>query len=111
MSKLYPVAALLAIALSPAAIAHVTPNVTLVKRGDFVRQALPGASKFFEKTLGAKAAAEVREATGWTPSSEEAKVYVGRDENGNLVGTVVVLWVPSQHGPIGLSVAFGREGA
>lgn len=93
-----------------AALAHVTPDVTLVKRGDFVKEALPGAVKFFEKSLNPAAAASVREATGWTRTQEESKVYVGRDERGNLVGSVVFLRVPSQHGPVGLGVAFGPAG-
>jgi hypothetical protein len=90
--------------------AHVTPNVTLVRRGDFVKDSLPGATKFFEKTLGPGAVAIVQRETGWAPSSEEAKIFVGRDDGGRLVGTVVFLWVPSQHGPIGLGVAFAPDG-
>jgi hypothetical protein len=90
--------------------AHVTPNVVLVRRGDFVKESLAGASKFFEKTLGVSAIAAVRARTGWTPSGEDTKVYVGRDGDGRLVGSVVFLWVPSQHGPLSLGVAFGPDG-
>jgi hypothetical protein len=90
--------------------AHVTPNVVLVRRGDFVKESLSGATKFFEKTLGAPAIAAVRADTGWTPSGEDMKVYVGRENSGRLVGSVVVLWVPSQHGPVSLGVAFSPEG-
>src|ERR1700730_15174031 len=81
--------------------AHVTPNVTLVRRGDFVKESLPGATKFYEKTLGPGAVASVQRETGWAPSSDEAKIFVGRDDSGRLVGTAIFLWVPSQHGPIG----------
>lgn len=90
--------------------AHVTPNVTLVRRGDFVKDSLPGATKFFEKTLAPGAVATVRRETGWAPSSDEAKILVGRDDSGRLVGTAIFLWVPSQHGPIGLGVAFTPDG-
>lgn len=90
--------------------AHVTPNVVLVRRGDFVKEALSGATKFFEKTLGAPAIATVRADTGWTPSGEDARVYVGRDDSGRLVGSVVFLWVPSQHGPVSVGVAFSPDG-
>ena len=93
-----------------AALAHVTPNVTLVRRGDFVKQALPSATKFFEETLGAPVLAAVQRGSGWTPSPEETKVYVGRDDKGSLVGSVVFEWIPSQHGPVGLGVAFGPAG-
>ena len=90
--------------------AHVTPNVVLVRRGDFVKESLSGATKFFEKTLGPPAIAAVRAATGWTPSGEDARIYVGRDDSGRLVGSIVLLWIPSQHGPVSLGVAFSPDG-
>ncbi len=108
MRKFVPSAAVFAFAL--VLEAHVTPNVVLVRRGDFVKESLSGATKFFEKTLGAPAIAAVRADTGWTPSGEDAKVYVGREDSGRLVGSVVFLWIPSQHGPVSLGVAFGRDG-
>ena len=101
---------LLILGLASAMEAHVTPNVTLVRRGDFVKESLAGATKFFEKSLSDAAIAAVQKDTGWSPSSEEAKIFVGRDDGGNLVGTVVFLWVPSQHGPVGLGVAFAPDG-
>lgn len=90
------------------ATAHVTPTVHLVKRGDFVRSALPGASKFYEHRLDVKAIASLaaRADSNWHPSAREIKLYVGRDEQGELTGTVVFLRVPSEHGPIGLGVAY-----
>jgi hypothetical protein len=101
-------AALAAFYCAAAALAHVTPNVTLIKRGDFLKQALPGATKFFERHLmiSGPDGAALRQATGWTPTDEDTKVYVGRGESGNLVGSVVFLWLASQHGPVGLAVAF-----
>jgi hypothetical protein len=94
------------------ALAHVTPNVQLVARGDFIRQALPGATKFFEKQLmiGGPDMASIRKATGWTPSEEDARVYVGRDGSGGLVGSVAFVWMPSEHGPVGIGVAFDPAG-
>jgi hypothetical protein len=105
-------AALAAFCLAAPALAHITPNVVLVKKGEFLRQALPGASKFFERALmiSGPDGAAIREATGWTPSEEDTRVYVGRDEKGDLVGTVVFLWMPSEHGPVGLGVAFDAMG-
>ncbi|HTO76448.1 MAG TPA: hypothetical protein VMQ61_10260 [Thermoanaerobaculia bacterium] len=99
---------LLALGCAAAVFAHVTPNVTLVRKGDFLKEALPGATKYFEKHLmlaGSEGAA-IRQATGWTPTDEDTKVYVGRDDAGGLVGSVVFLWMPSQHGPVGVAVAF-----
>jgi len=97
-----------ALAFAGRALAHITPNVELVRKGDFLKENLPGATKFFERRLmiaGADGEA-IRRATGWSPTEEDTKVYVGRDAQGGLVGTVVFLWIPSEHGPVGVAVAF-----
>jgi len=111
MRKLLPTLAAL---LYPMALAaHITPNVSLVARGEFLKQGLPGAVRFFEKEMmisGSDGAA-IRKATGWAPSEEDTKAYVGRDAQGRLVGAVIFLWVPSQHGPVGIGVAFRPDGA
>jgi hypothetical protein len=103
---------LIAAVLALPAFAHVTPNVQLAARGDFIREALPGATKFFEKQLmvGGPDMAAIRKATGWTPSEEDAKMYVGRNDAGQLVGSVAFVWMPSEHGPVGIGVAFDPEG-
>jgi hypothetical protein len=110
MRKLAVTAALLLAALP--VCAHVTPNVELLKKGEFIRQSLPAATKFFEQRLALSAAdlAAVKQATGWTPSAEEARLYVGRDDQGGLIGRVVLLWVPSEHGPVGVAAAFDPAG-
>jgi len=106
------VALALALASSLPAFAHVTPNVELVKKGEFIRESLPGAARFFEESLALSRGdrAALRRETGWEPSEEDAKVYVGRDAGGRRVGTVVLVWVPSQHGPIGVAAAFEPDG-
>ena len=104
----------LAALLCPLALmAHITPNVSLVARGEFLKQSLPGAARFFEKEMMISRGdgAAIRKATGWSPTEEDTKVYVGRDAEGRLVGTVVFLWITSQHGPIGIGVMFRTEGA
>jgi len=95
-----------------AALAHVTPNVELVRRGDFVKQSLPGAAHFFEEQLmlSGPDGAAIRKATGWTPTEEEVKIYVGRDGAGRVAGTVIFLWIASEHGPVGIGVAFDERG-
>ena len=60
------VAALAAFLCAAAAAAHITPNVSLLARGEFLRQNLPGATRFFEKQMmicGPDGAA-IRKATG-----------------------------------------------
>ncbi|HZF12372.1 MAG TPA: hypothetical protein VFE33_26590 [Thermoanaerobaculia bacterium] len=107
-------AVLLALSLAPAlpALAHVTPNVELLKKGEFVQQSLPGATRFLEQklTFGGGDLAAVKKATGWTPSEEDVRIYVGRNAQGERVGTVVLLWMASEHGPVGVGVAFGGDG-
>lgn len=95
-----------------AALAHITPNIELVRKGDFLKQSLPGATHFFERQLmiGDPDGAAIQKATGWKPAEEDVKVYVGRDEQKQLVGSVVFLWMPSEHGPVGIGVAFDKEG-
>jgi len=104
--------AVAAVLCAASALGHVTPNVELLRRGDFVKQSLPGAAHFFERQvmLSGPDGAAILSATGWTPTEEEVKVYVGRDEKGGLVGSVVFLWMPSEHGPVGIGVAFDRQG-
>jgi hypothetical protein len=100
-----------AITAAPAS-AHVTPNVALLKRGDFVKQSLPAATEFFEQKLafGGADVAAIKSRTRWTPSEEDVKVYLGRDADKRLVGSVLFLWVPSEHGPVGVAVAFDPAG-
>ncbi len=95
-----------------AAFAHVTPNVSLVKRGEFVKQSLPAASQFLEQQLALPAAdlAAIKRRTHWTPSEEDAKIYLGRDASGHLVGIAVFVWMPSEHGPVGVATAFDPSG-
>ncbi len=109
--SILPVLAAAASLLAAPAFAHITPNVQLVKKSAFVQQVLPGATNLFAKDLTADVARRVREATGWSPNSDELQLYVGRDAGGALVGSVVFLWTASEHGPLGVGVAFDPAGA
>src|SRR6202049_121682 len=110
-ARLAAAAAAAAITAAPA-FAHVTPNVTLLKRGEFVKQSLPAATEFFEQKLafGGADVAAIKSRTRWTPSDEDVKVYLGRDAEKRLVGSALFLWVPSEHGPVGVAVAFDPAG-
>ena len=101
-----------ALAIAAALRAHVTPNIQLVKRGEFLRSSLPGAVKFFEKQLmiGGPDMAAIEKATDWIPSEEDARMYVGKDAGGRPAGAAVFVWVPSEHGPVGIGVAFDAGG-
>lgn len=104
--------AVTAAAVASPAFAHVTPNVTLLKRGEFVKQSLPAAAEFFEQKLafGGADATAIKSRTHWTPSEEDLKVYLGRDAQKRLIGSALFLWVPSEHGPVGVAVAFDPAG-
>ena len=106
------VLAALALALPGVALAHVTPNVTLIRRGDFAKEALPNTANLFEETLrlSTEDRAAIERATRWSPDAEDTKVYAGRDAAGHLVGRVIFLWLPSQHGPVAIAAAFGADG-
>ena len=92
--------------------AHVTPNVQLLNRGDFTKSSLAGAVTFSEIQLqiGTSDMAAIKKATRWTPSGEDVKMYAGRDAQAQIVGTAVFVWMPSEHGPVGIGVAFDRSG-
>jgi hypothetical protein len=103
---------LVALAIPCAVFAHVTPNVTLVRRGDFAKGALPNAANLFEETvrLSPQDRVSVERTTPWSPDAEETKIYGGRDSAGRLVGRLIFLWLPSQHGPVAIATAFGADG-
>ena len=112
-TAIFPMAFLAGLAMFPAAAtAHVTPNIQLVPRGQFLREGLPGAARFFEKTisLNTEQSGQLKRETGWAPKRENTRVYVGRDSAGQSVGTVAFLWMAWEHGPVGVGVAFDRDG-
>jgi hypothetical protein len=60
--------------------------------------------------IGGPDMAAIKKATGWTPSEEDARIYIGRDALGKLAGSVAFIWMPSEHGPVGIGVAFDPDG-
>ena len=103
--------ALAAFSLAVTASAHVTPNVTLVKRGDFVKQALPGASQFFEQSVdGAAVLAAVRAATGWTPRPKKRRsTWAAMPRERRSVASSFCR-IASEHQTVGVAVSFGPDG-
>jgi hypothetical protein len=110
MRRVIPAGACLLV--SSLVLAHVTPNVQLVNRGEFTKSSLAGAVTFTEMHLqiGVSDMADIRKAMQWTPSEEDVKVYAGHDAQGQVVGTAVFVWMPSEHGPVGIGVAFDHSG-
>jgi len=107
-----PVALVLALALAGPALAHLTPPVVLVSDRDAVLSLLSGARRFFvrEIRLSAQEQVAIKQASGWTPEEDFYRFYVGRDEQGRLVGALVFVGDATIHGSVRVAVAFGPDG-
>jgi hypothetical protein len=107
--KLAP--ALLVLALSSAALAHVTPPVVLTSDRDAVRSLLDGSNRWFvrEVRLTAAQKEEVRRACGWTPDEDYFRFYLGRAGSSDI-GAVVFMTETTIHGPVRVAVALAPGG-
>ena len=101
-----------ALALASPALAHLTPPVVLVSDRDAVLTLLAGARRFFvrEVRLSAQEKAAIKHASGWTPDDDFYRFYVGRDEQGQMVGALVFVGDATIHGSIRVAVALGPDG-
>jgi len=101
-----------ALALASPALAHLTPPVVLVSDRDAVLTLLAGARRFFvrEVRLSAQEKAAIKHASGWTPEDDFYRFYVGRDEQGQIVGALVFVGDATIHGSIRVAVALGPDG-
>ncbi len=91
-----------------AALLHITPTVTLVKRPDAVKQLLPGAEQFFAREfhLSGQDAHRLHEDAGdWSPENGVLTFYVGK-QTGNEVGALEFVRVDTPHGPLEVAVSF-----
>ena len=101
-----------ALALASPALAHLTPPLVLVSDRDAVLTLLAGARRFFvrEVRLSAQEKAAIKHASGWTPEDDFYRFYVGRDEQGQMVGALVFVGDATIHGSIRVAVALGPDG-
>ncbi len=104
------------LALAAAALgatAHPTPKVVLVKHADFIRQTIPGARRFFVRTvtIGKEDLAAIRKASDFTPDDPDVQFYLGQGEGGATAGVVLFQQVNSPHGPIEVGLTFGPDRA
>jgi hypothetical protein len=102
----------LALALASPAQAHLTPPVVLVSDRDAVVSLLSGARRFFvrEVRLSDKEKAAIKQASGWTPEEDFYRFYVGRDDQGRMVGSLVFIGDATIHGSVRVATAFGPDG-
>ena len=110
--KYFAGALVAALALAGPALAHLTPPLVLVSDRDAVLTLLAGARRFFvrEVRLSAQEKAAIKHASGWTPEDDFYRFYVGRDEQGQMVGALVFVGDATIHGSIRVAVALGPDG-
>jgi hypothetical protein len=46
----------------------------------------------------------------WVPEDKEVRLFIGRDAEGNAVGSVLFMKSDSRHGPVRLAVGFDTSG-
>jgi hypothetical protein len=94
------------------ALAHVTPPVILVSDREAIASMLGGARRFFvrEVRLSPEERQAIQKQTGWNPDSDFYRFYIGRDEQGKVVGATVFLTEYTIHGPVRVAVTLGPDG-
>ena len=109
--RLFPALTLAWLAAGPA-LAHVTPPVVLMSDRDAVAGLLAGARRYFvhEVKLSPEQRQAVRQRSGWSPDEAFYRFYLGRDEQGRLVGAMLFLTDYTVHGPVRIAVGLGPDG-
>ena len=94
------------------ALAHVTPPVILMSDRDAVAGLLGNARRFFvrEVKLSPEQRQAVAQRSGWKPDESFYRFYLGRDEQGRLVGAMLFLTEYTVHGPVRAAVGLGPDG-
>jgi Na+-translocating ferredoxin:NAD+ oxidoreductase RnfG subunit len=102
----------LAVSMAGPVLAHVTPPVVLVSDREAVAGLLTGARRFFvrEVKLTSEQKQIIRRRSGWTPDEDFYRFYLGRDEQGRLVGAMLFVTEYTLHGPVRVAVGFGPDG-
>ena len=93
-------------------LAHVTPPVVLVSDREAVAGLLGGARRFFvrEVKLTSEQKRIIRQRSGFTPDADFYRFYLGRDEQGRLIGAMLFVTEYTIHGPIRVAVGLGPDG-
>ena len=98
--------------LAGSALAHVTPPVILMSDRDAVVSLLGGARRFFvrEVRLSPDQRQAVAKRAGSSPDESFYRFYLGRDDQGRLVGALLFLTEYTVHGPVRVAVGLGPDG-
>jgi Na+-translocating ferredoxin:NAD+ oxidoreductase RnfG subunit len=93
-------------AVAGTAVAHITPPVVLTSDREAVIALTAGARRFFVRDvrLTDLDRQALRTEWGWTPEDEAYRFYVGRDEQGRLISSVVFMTEVTVHGPVRVAV-------
>jgi hypothetical protein len=94
------------------ALAHVTPPVVLLSDRDAVAGLLAGARRFFvrEVKLTPEQRRGIQQRSGSNPDEDFYRFYLGRDEQGRLVGAMLFVTEYTLHGPVRVAVGLGPDG-
>jgi hypothetical protein len=98
--------------LAGTAGAHITPPVALVSDRDAVTGLLAGARKFFvrEVRLSPSERQSLGARSGWTADEEFYRFYLGRDDQGRLLGSAIFMTEYTIHGPVRVAVGIAPGG-
>jgi hypothetical protein len=102
---------LAALAVAPA-LAHVTPPVVLASDREAVAGLLTGARRLFVREVKVTPEQKriIQQRSGWTPDEDFYRFYLGRDEQGRLVGAMLFVTEYTLHGPVRVAVGLGPDG-
>jgi hypothetical protein len=92
--------------------AHVTPPVVLASDREAVAGLLSGSRRFFVREVRLSSAERdaIQKQSGWTPSEDFYRFYLGRDDQGALVAATTFMTEYTLHGPVRVAVGLGPDG-
>ena len=92
--------------------AHITPPVILLSERDAVTRLLSGAKKFsvLEIRLTSQEKKAISKEWNWNPSEDFYRFYLGRSEDGKLLGAVIFVTDFTIHGPVEIAVGIDPKG-
>ena len=113
-ARIPALAVLAACGLASAAylLAHITPPVVLLSEREAVTRLLSGAKKFsvLEVRLTPQERQVIAKEWNWKPAEDFYRFYMGRGEEGKLLGAVIFVTDFTIHGPIEIAVGIDPKG-
>ena len=94
------------------AAAHITPPVVLSSDREAVAGLLAGSRRYFvrEVRLSGAEREAIQKQSGWTPSEDFYRFYVGRDDQGAVVAATTFMTEYTIHGPVRVAVGLNPDG-